>query len=51
MSQVLGGQEHPWSRTYCGFMEGTAVPQARVQAFHAGAAVKEAGTRRDGEGP
>lgn len=35
----------------CGFMEGMAVPQVRVQPFHAGAAVKEAGKRRDGEGP
>lgn len=28
-----------------------AVPQERVQAFHAGAVAKEAGKRRDGEVP
>lgn len=33
----------------CGFMECMAVPQERVQAFHAGAVAKEAGKRRDSE--
>lgn len=37
--------------TTCGFMEGLAAPQDRVQAFYFRALVQEARKRRDGEAP